>query len=377
MTKTVLGMLLGTLLLAACSDHRDRASVEASVHFTANDLKVYFPPSEARFLGMHIPVRGRIENITGEVFTIEVDGGAGPVTATLADDGSWIADSVPLDDTPLTTISVTVTGERSAAVDQVVATLHRTAPDQPPSAVAYHARDDSLYVKFGGEGFREYTLAGDEVRRFSVPVDETTSLNQLEFWEATQELVFMSSHSPGGCGIFAYQPGEKSSRLLIQLLWRGKLSFSGPSQCDVAAFTVTGDNLIVIDANRRVILTLDTLGEIVSHAAYEVVAGYGPQGTLLAVPGRPEQVTWVGPNTQSFSSITFALETWDTLSGAQLDLIIGPSLVSHFFYADTAPLAARASDSIYVWLFDQFFSLDLDTGESNPSTQQDSLLLIS
>lgn len=262
-------VILVAATLLGCSDNSDRGSgVEAS-------LSIDFPPRGAHFSGDSIPVRGRVSPAPAEGLQIRVEGGAGPIHATIAEDGSWVATSVPLGEGDRVPITAAIAG---VAVSHPPATtsITRLREAARPRAIAAGFREGNLIVNYDDRELREYTSEGVELTSYHVQGAGLAAMRQPLRLPSSRELLIPLSISQGGCNLFAVDMAAQRERLVYQFLWPAADGF--PGNCSSLRIGISGARIFVEDSVTDAMIVLDTNGKVLSM--HESPASIGVSGAL-------------------------------------------------------------------------------------------------
>ncbi|GAB5453563.1 MAG: hypothetical protein Hals2KO_38910 [Halioglobus sp.] len=354
MTRHTAIPLLLALILGACSDGADET---LNTEGQQVSLVTYFPPPEARYRQTHIAVHGRLTHTLESSPQITVDGGAGPVVATLSDDGQWIAEGVPLPDDHAS-ITVAVSANGAVISEKAVSFLHRISAQPLPVAVAGAPEGGDLFLKFAGGDLRQYSADGTERQRFSFALDEASSHPQLAFWPATGEWVFLSSPRGGGCVVHAYDPQQSTLRALAQLD-RGPESFVRDCRFTAFAVSTARDSIAVLDNVRQ---TLSLLGIDASvQSSTSLPDPFANIVDVFPVPGQPEQLALLWEDT-FLTETNLRYERVESSSGSLLDSVEYPQV---FRYGEGLPLVAPRGEATYLWLDGTHALLSTDSAHSD------------
>lgn len=115
-------------------------------------VDLHFPPAAGSYSGSSISAFGTVMAIESEIVSVTVDAGAGPVTATLEDDGRWRLDDISLPDEASYQLIITATddlgrvGTRTSSLTKTITDLGRGPRLASARAMVIDPEANTAYV---------------------------------------------------------------------------------------------------------------------------------------------------------------------------------------------------------------------------------------
>lgn len=326
---------------------------------SVSEIVVDFPPARARFPGQRIDVRGRVSGDLAATAMIEIDGGAGPVAATLNPDGSWLAEAVALPEENTASLRLSLVDGKGESVSREVSLLElgdATTAAQPLS-ITRSPIPGHIVLVYTGALLVEVDMQGVETNRYTVQAQDFITPASIQPIPASRELL-VPVYQRGlahGCVFMAVDLEQGSERELFKLDWEPDGSRTG--NCNHLEMALHYDRIVIIDNFDDVVMTIDYQGNVLSRADNQVFATRGA-GVFLTEESADTayylDFSWNGDN-----PLTSATEvhTFDVSSGQPINYFQGEPLE---YWDQREARATGVEDGIYFIVDDTPGVVDLD-----------------
>lgn len=339
------GLVLLSLSLAlwGCSDAANNDSSAAMAR--PAELVVHFPAPRARYLLDSISVHGVVQGANPERVAISVDGGAGPVAATLDSDGRWIARDVALPKgAPSTDITLTATDNRGWHIERSISTLERATAPAQPIGLARRVAGAGFILGFRN-ALHEYDGSGALLHRHTITGPPLGQQSALRTWNATGEVVALAVNSQGRCSIVAYAVAAGSERILLQPDQQDPQGRER-SGCNGIQYALQGEHLYLADFFQRTFSLISSSASVEAQLALD--ASLVAPGVLLADAGHGAALAFVEVNDTDSSRPAGAttVSFLEPTQGGVVDVFVGRERP---LFDDLPPLAAANDNLILYW----------------------------
>lgn len=241
-----------------------------------------FPPSEGFYPSPTIPVRGTVTPYR-EGGRILVTGGAGEISAAISEDGSWLADAVPLADGESAEISVRAVNGDDVVWDEQVSALLLDKGDFSAERIAIDSENRRLFISSDVHEIQEFMLDTGGVRIIDTDPSPLTRYFEMLYFPLSGELLRIAQAENLDCIVLAHDVETGASRELYRRSRARPAGACGSSDLTLT-LSASGESLFIVDGEHREITELDLDGEELSKAELSIaIEGGGVVGLDLHI----------------------------------------------------------------------------------------------